>query len=207
MVILGVKDSGLLTFSPGCPVEGEAEYLFLLFKYASVGNWMNWHICLIFITGVLDSQGNVQSNILTKIVTEAVIMCEQTGLYVVDVCCDGAGWNRATRRNFGEQNSLTSTECSTAHSVDQKRRLFFISDFLHLIKYVRNMLLNTFYNTHRGKVSTIPCHWFPCSKKEDMDKKLKLSVRTKNLGRLVHTGVREKWTMHFSFNILPLALI
>lgn len=47
------------------------------------------------------SSGNVKAQLLTKLITEAIILCEQSGLQVDYVCCDGAAWNRAMWHNFG----------------------------------------------------------------------------------------------------------
>lgn len=51
--------------------------------------------------GVFASQGNVKGNLLAKMIVNAVILCEQAGLWIDYICCDGASWNRSMWRCFG----------------------------------------------------------------------------------------------------------
>lgn len=44
-------------------------------------------------------------------------------------------------------------KCGVTHPVDDSRRLYFISDFPHLIKCLRNSLLKCPFNTPDGHVS------------------------------------------------------
>lgn len=98
------------------------------------------------------SSGNVKADLLTKIVTEAIILCEQSGLLVDYVCCDGASWNRAMWHNFGVHGSATSVRCKAAHPSDSSRFVYFISDVPHLVKCVRNQMMKTGFNTQNGRV-------------------------------------------------------
>lgn len=47
------------------------------------------------------SRSNVKATVLTKIILEAMLLCEEAGLFVDGVSCDGASWNRCTWRAFG----------------------------------------------------------------------------------------------------------
>ncbi|KAG0433971.1 hypothetical protein HPB47_019440 [Ixodes persulcatus] len=51
--------------------------------------------------GVFASRGNVKGNLLAKMIVNAVILCEQAGLWIDYSCCDGASWNRSMWRCFG----------------------------------------------------------------------------------------------------------
>lgn len=47
------------------------------------------------ILGVFASRSNVKAAVLSKIVLEATLLCEQAGLFVDGVTCDAASWNRS----------------------------------------------------------------------------------------------------------------
>ena len=70
------------------------------------------------------------------IVIEAVILLENSGLFVDVVTTDGASWNRKMWSEFG----ISEKNVSCAHVCDPERRLWFISDFPHLMKNVRNCI-------------------------------------------------------------------
>ncbi|CAN8008558.1 unnamed protein product [Ixodes pacificus] len=52
-----------------------------------MGDWIQ-------IIGVFASRGNVKGHLLSKIITEAIILSEEAGLFVDYLCCYGASWNR-----------------------------------------------------------------------------------------------------------------
>ncbi|KAM7281357.1 uncharacterized protein ISCGN_006283 [Ixodes scapularis] len=110
------------------------------------GNWTQ-------ILGVFAARGNVKAPTLAKIIIETTILAEQAGLVVDTVTCDGASWNRSMWRHFGVQVSADGRiKNSTRHPVDPTRQLFFISDFPHLIKNVRNGFVAKGYLTPSGHV-------------------------------------------------------
>lgn len=43
----------------------------------------------------------MKAGVLAKIIIEAAILCENAGLFVDTVTCDGASWNRSMWRSFG----------------------------------------------------------------------------------------------------------
>ncbi|KAG0427971.1 hypothetical protein HPB47_025023 [Ixodes persulcatus] len=51
-------------------------------------------VSIFLLPGVFASNGNVKAGLLTKIILEATLLCEQAGLHVDYICCDGAAWNR-----------------------------------------------------------------------------------------------------------------
>ncbi|KAH8020872.1 hypothetical protein HPB51_007968 [Rhipicephalus microplus] len=111
------------------------------------------------ILGVFASKGNVQTATLAKIIVECTVLAERAGLYVDSVTCDGASWNHSMWRIFGIHGSAIHLRSSTKHPVDPKRQLFFVSDFPHLLKNVRNGFLSKGYLTpfghvHRGIIET-----------------------------------------------------
>ncbi|KAK8759273.1 hypothetical protein V5799_003095, partial [Amblyomma americanum] len=98
-----------------------------------------WHQ----IIGVFASHSNVKADILAKIVTVPVIMCENAGLHVDFITCDGATWNRSMWRFFGIYGRKEKVACRTQHPTEPGRFLYFVSDFPHLIKCVRNTFVQT----------------------------------------------------------------
>ncbi|XP_077506317.1 uncharacterized protein LOC144115714, partial [Amblyomma americanum] len=109
---------------------------------------------LHFSIGVFASSGNVKSQMLSKIVLEATVLCEQAGLLVHYVCTDGATWNRSMWHNLGVYGNGKNVKGKVTHPCDEDRFLHFISDFPHLAKCVRNTLLKQGLNTHLGRA-----HW------------------------------------------------
>ncbi|XP_042150354.1 uncharacterized protein LOC120840815 [Ixodes scapularis] len=143
--IQGFVDLG--SFTPKDQRHTKADHGLVLMFQPFVGKWTQ-------VIGVFASSGNVKADLLTKIVTEAIILCEQSGLLVDYVCCDGASWNRAMWHNFGVHGSATSVRCKAAHPSDSSRFVYFISDVPHLVKCVRNQMMKTGFNTQNGRV-----HW------------------------------------------------
>lgn len=94
----------------------------------------------------------MKAGLLTKIILEATLLCEQAGLHVDYICCDGATWNRAMWHRMGIHGSCKDVRCKVVHPCDKQRFLYFVSDFPHLVKCVRNMMMKHGFNTHVGRV-------------------------------------------------------
>lgn len=69
---------------------------------------------------------------------ECIILAEQAGLRIDVVTTDGVTWNRAMWNMLG----VTHEQISIEHIVDNKRRLWFVSDFPHVKKCIRNFFTN-----------------------------------------------------------------
>ncbi|KAE8746493.1 hypothetical protein FOCC_FOCC006727 [Frankliniella occidentalis] len=95
------------------------------------GKWVQPIACFL-------SKGNANADELTKLVLEATILLEKCNLLVDAVVTDGASWNRSMWTKFG----VTEENPSAEHPCDHTRRLWFISDFPHLLKCMRNCLVN-----------------------------------------------------------------
>lgn len=91
------------------------------------GKWVQPIACFL-------SKGNANADELTKLVLEATILLEKCNLLVDAVVTDGASWNRSMWTKFG----VTEENPSAEHPCDHTRRLWFISDFPHLLKCMRN---------------------------------------------------------------------
>ncbi|XP_075721827.1 uncharacterized protein LOC142765140 [Rhipicephalus microplus] len=105
-----------------------------------------WHQ----IIGVFASHSNVKAETLAKIILECVILCENAGLHVDFVTCDGASWNRAMWHSFGVVGTKEKTVCRRKHPSDPERFLCFVSDFPHLVKCVRNSFVSTGFELPEG---------------------------------------------------------
>lgn len=91
------------------------------------GKWVQAIACFL-------TRGNANPEELTKLVLEAVILLERSGYFVDGVVTDGANWNRSMWSKFG----VNETNVSAEHPCEPTRRLFFLSDFPHLVKCMRN---------------------------------------------------------------------
>ncbi len=84
----------------------------------------------MLISGCFLSKSAAPGYILVSIILEALILMEKAGFQCDAICTDGATWNRSMWSDFGATPDSPYTE----HPYDETRRLYFISDFPHLIK-------------------------------------------------------------------------
>lgn len=76
------------------------------------------------------SKGAASGHVLEKIVLEGVLLMEQHGFHVDEIVTDAGPWNRAMWSLFGVKKGRPSCE----HPADHTRRLWFASDFPHMMK-------------------------------------------------------------------------
>lgn len=107
------------------------------------------------ILGTFATRTNIKGELLAKIVLEATILAEKAGLFVNYVTCDAATWNRKMWRIMGVRANSKEVIAKRVHPSDDKRSLYFLSDFPHLVKNIRNRLLQTSFHTPDGKVSML----------------------------------------------------
>ncbi|KAH8029041.1 hypothetical protein HPB51_022161 [Rhipicephalus microplus] len=74
------------------------------------------------------------------------------GLKVDFIKSDGASWNRRMWTLMGVKAFLNEIKCSAPHPVDEHCQLYFISDFPHLLKCLRNRLVCLDFQTPKGQV-------------------------------------------------------
>ncbi|KAK3929376.1 Transposable element P transposase [Frankliniella fusca] len=91
-----------------------------------------WHQSL----GCFLSKGNVKGDILAKILLEGITLSEDAVLKVDAIICDGATWNRKMWQEF----NISEESSSCTHPCEEGRRLWFLSDWSHLLKCMRNAL-------------------------------------------------------------------
>ncbi|XP_064478745.1 uncharacterized protein LOC135392046 [Ornithodoros turicata] len=147
--------------------------------------------------GVFASRNNVKADLLAKIVLEAVILCDEAGLHVDFITSDGAAWNRQMWKSFGVGIKPGGVKCKVQHPVSAERSLQFISDFPHLIKCVRNMLVKAGFCTPKGRVfiEHVEAAW-----KED-----NRAICLKAMPRITHSHLRpnnfEKMKVNLAFHL------
>ena len=73
-----------------------------------------------------------------KLIIEALILLENAGFHASVVTMDGAQWNRGVWTLFG----INEKKVSCKHPANNSKKLWFISDFPHLIKCLRNNLMS-----------------------------------------------------------------
>ncbi|XP_049511416.1 uncharacterized protein LOC125939925 [Dermacentor silvarum] len=139
----GFVDLG--TFTPDSDKHAVCDHGMVIVFVPFVGSWTQ-------IIAVFATHSNVKGNLLAKIMTEAVILAEQAGLFVDFITSDGAAWNRRMWTLMGIQATPTFTKSKVQHPVDPGRSLHFVSDFPHLVKCLRNGLLKSSFNTPAGEL-------------------------------------------------------
>ncbi|XP_040063511.2 uncharacterized protein LOC120837930 [Ixodes scapularis] len=108
------------------------------------------------IIGAFATNGNAKAEELAKVLIEATILAEASGLIVDFLTSDGASWNHRMWKILGIGVKSGEVTCKLEHPVDSSRHLHFLSDFPHLLKCLRNTLLKYPLNTPDGMVSMRP---------------------------------------------------
>lgn len=116
----------------------------VIFFVRFVDSWT--HILAVFAT-----RGNVKVGLLAKIMTETVIVAEQSRLFVDFITGDGATGKTEMRSLIGTRATTSFVKHKVRHIIDPTGSLYFVSDFPHLIKYLRNGLLKQSFNTPAGE--------------------------------------------------------
>ncbi|KAE8745830.1 hypothetical protein FOCC_FOCC007477 [Frankliniella occidentalis] len=98
------------------------------------GGWVQSLGCFL-------SKGNVKGDVLAKIALEGVNLSARARLRVDGIVTDKGAWNRVMWREFGigDKNENDVSAC-TNHPCDDNRKMWFFSDWCHLIKCMRNKM-------------------------------------------------------------------
>lgn len=124
----GFVDLGNYTTKENEKQVGDHALVFMFQPYR--GKWIQALACFL-------TKGSITGNLLEHLLLECIILLENSGFHVDTVTSDGNACNRKTWTNFG----INTEETSSEHPVDPDRRLWFVSDFPHLIKNLRNFLV------------------------------------------------------------------
>lgn len=112
----------------------------LVFMYQPFkGKWVQALGCFL-------STGSASGTILHQLIIECIVLAERAGFRVDAVTTDGATWNRKMWKEFG----VTKENVSVPHIIDDKRSLWFLSDFPHLIKCLRNFITQSGRDKNSG---------------------------------------------------------
>uniref|UniRef100_A0A2S2NYW9 Transposable element P transposase n=1 Tax=Schizaphis graminum TaxID=13262 RepID=A0A2S2NYW9_SCHGA len=80
--------------------------------------------------------------VLAQLVIKAISILENSGAKIDGIVSDGASTNRKLWIELGISGSMDCVKNSIIHPLDDFRKIFMFSDAPHLIKNVRNRLLN-----------------------------------------------------------------
>ena len=104
----------------------------LVFMYQPIsGKWDQTLACFL-------AEGCATGKILSHLVIEYINLLHACGLYVDAVISDRAQWNRGMWTLFG----INQDNVSCDHPREKDEKLWFLSDFPHLIKNLRNFLVS-----------------------------------------------------------------
>lgn len=111
-------------------VVGDHALVFMFRPF--MGKWVQAIGCFL-------SKSNAPSEILANLTVEAIALMEKAGFFVDGIATDGAQWNRGMWKKFG----IDQKEGYSHHPLGEEgRKLYFFSDFPHLIKNVRSYVIN-----------------------------------------------------------------
>ncbi len=119
--VVGLVDLG--NFTPEADKTKIGDHALVVMFQPFQGQWIQ-------AVGAFLSAGSVKGEVLEKIVLEAILLLENHGFFVDCVNTDGASWNRTMWNLFG----ISKDNNSCQHPCNATRKLYFSSDFPHLVK-------------------------------------------------------------------------
>ena len=125
---IGFTDLG--RYTPDEQKKKHGDHALVLMYQPFCGRWVQ----------TLDSFlscGAARGHVLSQILLEAIVLLENSGFYVDCAVTDGAQWNRGMWKEFG----VTTNKPYWTHPVDDDRKLYFVSDFPHLVKCLWHWIL------------------------------------------------------------------
>lgn len=121
-------------------------------------------------------------------------MCEAAGLFIDVITSDGATWNRSMWKHLGAQNP-EAPWC--LHPCNEERRLRMCSDFLHLLKCIRNRLVSKKeFHVPEGKVRL--AHFDSLL---EYDARHEFKLAPKLTRKHLHPENHEKMTTRYAFQL------
>ncbi|KAK3910722.1 DNA transposase, partial [Frankliniella fusca] len=110
-------------YTPSEQREKQGDHGLVLMFQPFKGQWVQ-------TLGAFLSSAAVPGHILRKMIVEAIVLLYNQGFTVDIVTTDGARWNRAMWKLAG----VNITSSCTEHPGDKNKKLWFASDFPHLVK-------------------------------------------------------------------------
>ena len=125
----GFTDLG--KYTPNQHVNVRGDHALVLMYQPFKGKWVQ-------ALGAFLSKSCASSDVLHKLLLECTILLENSGFCVDGITTDGAQWNRMMWTEFG----VNYKKNSCPHPCDENRRLWLYSDFSHLLKNLRNIIVS-----------------------------------------------------------------
>ena len=129
---------GFVDFGEFTPVGSEnkkADHALVFLYRPFLGSWIQ-------TVALYLSRGAASGDVLAKLMLKCILALESHELCVEGVVSDGAQSNRNMWSHFGVSGCLENPINWVQHPVSVSRKLYFFSDYVHLVKCVRNNLLN-----------------------------------------------------------------
>lgn len=79
---------------------------------------------------------------IAQLLLKAITLLENIGLLVEGIVCDGATTNKRMWKELGVNGKQDNFNNYFLHPTDPDRKVYALSDFVHLFKCVRNRLYN-----------------------------------------------------------------
>jgi len=124
----GLVDLG--KFTPESQQNEMGDHALVIMYQPFRGSWIQ-------AIGAFLTKGAANCNILQKLILESILLLEKSGLQVHNIVTDGGSWNRAMWKLF----DINESNVSCQHPVDSTRKLWFTSDFPHLMKTMWKRML------------------------------------------------------------------
>lgn len=135
--ILGFTDLG--DHTPENQTTARADHALVLLFQPFRGQWVQNIAAFL-------SKGAANGEVLNHLITECIVHLENHGFFVDVMTSDGASWNRNMWARFGVAKFEASCvhPCSIESVNDEmiERWLWFVSDFSHLVKNLRNFMFS-----------------------------------------------------------------
>ncbi|XP_043473387.1 uncharacterized protein LOC122505674 [Leptopilina heterotoma] len=149
--VMGFTDLG--DYTPDHQKTERADHALILIFQPFRGKWVQNIAAFL-------SKGAANGEVLSHLVTECICLLENVGFNVDVVTADGGQWNRGMWKRFGLKDLDASCvhPCSNDNEITttNSRRLWFCSDFSHLIKNFRNFIMS------KEAIMVVSYHYFYC---------------------------------------------
>ena len=124
----------------------------LLFIYKSIFSGKKVPIAFYFTR-------NTRASKLKSVTDELIIKLEDSGIKIHGLVSDMASINVSLWKEFGAKcdfnDTLDVNQCSSVHPCDFARKLFFSPDYEHILKNIRNFLLEYDFKFNKSDVGSI----------------------------------------------------
>lgn len=91
---------------------------------------------------VYASRNSTPADILAKILIQVILQLEEAGAKIVGFTCDGSQTNKKAWKSLGISGKKGQCKCFILNPADNERKLWAFSDFVHVLKCVRNHFRN-----------------------------------------------------------------